>query len=73
MAPVIFELDTWQAILVCLLFAVIYVASLYVWADSVNKNRYNNTSGPFIGSRFLKKFSKFIFKFSLSLSVSDFK
>ncbi|KAK3093080.1 hypothetical protein FSP39_010807 [Pinctada imbricata] len=39
MADLIFAVDPWQAILLCLLFAIIYVASLYVWADSVNKNR----------------------------------
>ncbi|KAK6180998.1 hypothetical protein SNE40_008947 [Patella caerulea] len=36
---VVFALESWQAVLLCLLFALIYVGSLYVWADSVNKNR----------------------------------
>ncbi|KAL5008582.1 hypothetical protein ScPMuIL_014163 [Solemya velum] len=39
MAPIIFELAVWQSILLCLLFAVIYVGSLYVWLNSVTKNR----------------------------------
>ncbi|XP_078314941.1 CAAX prenyl protease 2-like [Crassostrea virginica] len=39
MAPMIFELQHWQSVLVCLLFAVIYVGSLYVWIDDKNKNR----------------------------------
>ncbi|KAJ8309538.1 hypothetical protein KUTeg_014412 [Tegillarca granosa] len=39
MAPVIFILPAWQATLLCLLFALFFVGSLYIWADSVNKNR----------------------------------
>jgi len=43
MAPIVFAVAGWQAVLLCLLFAVIYVGSLYIWADSVNRNRYENS------------------------------
>ncbi|ESP02896.1 hypothetical protein LOTGIDRAFT_111054 [Lottia gigantea] len=33
MAAIIFSLAGWQAVLLCLLFAIIYVGSLYVWSD----------------------------------------
>ncbi|XP_041354595.1 CAAX prenyl protease 2-like [Gigantopelta aegis] len=39
MAVIVFEHASWQAVLLCLLFAVIYVGSLYVWAGSTEKNR----------------------------------
>ncbi|XP_071162498.1 CAAX prenyl protease 2-like [Mytilus edulis] len=39
MALVVFSLASWQAVLLCLLFALIYVGSLYVWASVGNKTR----------------------------------
>ncbi|CAL1541860.1 unnamed protein product [Lymnaea stagnalis] len=33
MVDILFVLPTWQAILLCLLFAVIYVSSLYIWVE----------------------------------------
>ncbi|XP_011431003.3 CAAX prenyl protease 2 [Magallana gigas] len=39
MAPMIFELQSWQSVLLCLLFSVIYVGSLYVGIDDKKKNR----------------------------------
>lgn len=39
MAPILFDLYSWQAVLLCLLFAVMYVGSLYMWGNSSSKNR----------------------------------
>ena len=40
MAPVVFDLFSWQAVLLCLLFAVVYVGSLYLWGKSGSKYRW---------------------------------
>ena len=40
MAAIIFAVAAWQAVLLCLLFAVIYVGSLYVWGATTRKDRY---------------------------------
>lgn len=39
MEAVVFTLDAWQAVLLCLLFAVIYVGSLYAWINNGNRTR----------------------------------
>ncbi|KAI8744639.1 CAAX prenyl protease 2 [Biomphalaria glabrata] len=40
MVDIVFVLPTWQAILLCFLFAVLYVGSLYIWGGSTKeKNR----------------------------------
>ncbi|XP_071079681.1 CAAX prenyl protease 2-like [Haliotis cracherodii] len=39
MAGIVFALAAWQAVLLCLLFAVMYVGSLYVWTATVTKDR----------------------------------
>ncbi|XP_076463760.1 CAAX prenyl protease 2-like [Babylonia areolata] len=39
MAVIVFAVATWQAVLLCLLFAVIYVGSLYVWGGTSGKDR----------------------------------
>ncbi|KAL4238758.1 CAAX prenyl protease [Mactra antiquata] len=39
MAGVVYEIDSWQSILLCFLFAVLYVGSLYIWSDSGTKSR----------------------------------
>ncbi|RUS71545.1 hypothetical protein EGW08_020685 [Elysia chlorotica] len=40
MTGIIFTLPGWQAILLCLFFAVLYVGSLYIWRESTkNKSR----------------------------------
>ncbi|GAB1607418.1 CAAX prenyl protease 2-like [Argonauta hians] len=39
MEPVLFTLHAWQAILLCLLFATIYVGSLYAWINNTNRTR----------------------------------
>ena len=41
MAAVVFVVAAWQAVLLCLLFAVIYVGSLYVWGGTTGKDRYD--------------------------------
>ena len=40
MAAVVFVVAAWQAVLLCLLFAVIYVGSLYIWGGTTGKDRY---------------------------------
>ncbi|KAK3597340.1 hypothetical protein CHS0354_034583 [Potamilus streckersoni] len=44
MATIVFQIAGWQSILLCLLFAVIYVASLYVWAGSQRETRDHPTT-----------------------------
>ncbi|KAL8585124.1 hypothetical protein ACOMHN_013140 [Nucella lapillus] len=39
MAVIVFAVAAWQAVLLCLLFAVIYVGSLYVWGGTTGKDR----------------------------------
>ncbi|XP_033735070.1 CAAX prenyl protease 2-like [Pecten maximus] len=40
MAPIVFvAIAGWQSVMLCLLFACIYVGSLYIWTDALHKNR----------------------------------
>ncbi|XP_060608082.1 CAAX prenyl protease 2-like [Ruditapes philippinarum] len=39
MAGVVYDIDAWQSILLCFLFAILYVGSLYVWSETNSKSR----------------------------------
>jgi len=40
MMAVVYDLECWQAVFLCFLFAILYVGSLYIWKENKVKNRY---------------------------------
>jgi hypothetical protein len=52
MAGVVYDIDAWQSILLCFLFAILYVGSLYVWSETNSKSRYCKSV---IASKFIIK------------------